>query len=125
ADDAAGFGDAMCGELSAATRLVADPAGFGKALQHTRDRRGLHAQAAGNDCGRNHLLGAAQAVDRLQVVLDPTARVVGHTHTFGFGSRRARDSRAPASSHYRTVGGLDTLVGPTPSGHILASPAHA
>ena len=77
ANDSPRLGDAALREAGAAAGFVLDPAGLGEPFQHAGDG-GAHAQTGGDVGGRHLLIGAAQAVNGLEVVLFGRGRLVGH-----------------------------------------------
>lgn len=78
ADDASRSPDAEIGQLSAAPNFILNPTRLRQSLEHAADRRRPHLQPRGNINRRNHLLGAAQGMDRLEIVLHRGRDVFAH-----------------------------------------------
>src|SRR5262249_19275927 len=91
-----GLGRALRRQSCATARFVLDPAAFGEPLEHAGDGRGTDLQTAREVHRRNQPLRATEAMQRLEVILNGSRRLIRHGRLF-HGYRRSESSCAPAS----------------------------
>src|SRR5262249_12568619 len=85
---------------------VLDPAGLSQAFEHADDRGRADAEAFRNVSGRDQLVRATCGVDRLEVILDGLAGLVGHALPRG-----RKEGCSSASAFYGAGSGRETASG--------------